>query len=70
MPSGYAAYGYGKLVFNKLHNEAKELLGAAYNEIEFNAMLLSNGWTSLGELQNTYNEYMKAKCHQYGIAFN
>ena len=70
MPSGYAAYGYGKLIFNKLHTEAKNILGAIYDEIEFNAMLLSNGWTSLGELQNTYNEYMKAKCHQYGIAFN
>jgi uncharacterized protein (DUF885 family) len=69
MPSGYAAYGYGKLFFNKLHTEAKNTLGAIYDEVEFNAMLLSNGWTSLGELQNTYNEYMKVKCHQYGIAF-
>jgi uncharacterized protein (DUF885 family) len=69
MPSGYAAYGYGKLFFNKLHTEAKNILGAVYDEVEFNAMLLSNGWTSLGELQKTYNEYMKAKCHQYGIAF-
>ena len=69
MPSGYAAYGYGKLFFNNLHTEAKNILGAIYDEVEFNAMLLSNGWTSLGELQKTYDEYMKAKCHQYGIAF-
>ena len=69
MPTGYAAYGYGKLMFVRLHEEAKSILGAVYDEVEFNAMLLSNGWTSLGELQNTYNEFMKAKCHQYGIAF-
>lgn len=70
MPSGYAAYGYGKLFFVNLHNEAKSILGGRYDEIEFNAMLLSKGWTSLGELQNTYDEYMKAKCHQYGLEYN
>lgn len=69
IPTQYAAYGYGKYFFVKLHDEAKELLGEHYNEVEFNAMLLSRGWTSLGELQNTYNEYMKAKCHKYGINF-
>ena len=69
MPTTYAAYGYGKLVFVQLHDEAKALLGGHYNEIEFNAMLLSRGWSNLGELENTYNEYMAAKCHQYGIEF-
>ena len=69
MPSGYAAYGYGKLFFVNLHEEAKDILGGYYDEIEFNAMLLSKGWTSLGELENTYNDYMKAKCHKYGITF-
>ncbi len=70
MPAGYAAYGYGKLTFINLHNNAKKVLGGAYNEIEFNAMLLSKGWTSLGELYNTYNEYMVNKCHKLGIAYN
>jgi len=70
MPSGYAAYGYGKLTFINIHKEAQRILGGAYNEIEFNAMLLSKGWTSLGELYNTYNEYMTNKCHQLGIAYN
>ena len=69
MPSGYAAYGYGKLFFVKLHEKAQEILGGFYDEIEFNAMLLSKGWTTLGELQNTYNDYMTAKCHKYGLAF-
>jgi uncharacterized protein (DUF885 family) len=70
MPTTYAAYGYGKLYFVKLHNEAQKVLGVYYDEIEFNAMLLSRGWTSLGELENTYLEYMRAKCHKLGIQFN
>lgn len=69
MPTQYAAYGYGKYFFINLHEEAQEILGQHYNEVEFNAMLLSRGWTCLGELQNTYNEYMKAKCHKYDINF-
>ena len=68
-PSQYAAYGYGKLYFVNLHNEAKKILGAHYNEIEFNAMIHSRGWTNLGELENTYIEYMKAKCHKCGIEY-
>ena len=69
-PTTYAAYGYGKLVFIELHEKAKEILGDIYDEIEFNAMLLSKGWSSLGELYNTYDEYMKAKCHSYQIQYN
>lgn len=67
MPTGYAAYGYGKLTFCNLHNEAKKILGDHYNEVEFNEMLLSKGWTSLGELQKTYDEYMTRACYRYGI---
>ena len=69
MPTQYAAYGYGKLFFNNLHNEAKKYLGVHYDEIEFNTMLLSKGWTNLGILQDTYDEYMMAKCHELGIEF-
>ncbi|MDE7162130.1 MAG: DUF885 domain-containing protein [Anaeroplasmataceae bacterium] len=68
-PASYAAYGYGKLIFNNLHIEAQEILGVYYDEIEFNAMLLSKGWTSLGVLQETYEAYMKEKCHKYGIEY-
>lgn len=70
MPVTYAAYAYGKLYFVKLHDQAREILGAFYNEVEFNGMLLSRGWTDLGELERTYNEYMIAKCHKHGIEFN
>ena len=70
MPATYAAYGYGKLYFTKIHNEAQEILGKHYNEIEFNAMVLSKGWTNLGELENTYTEYMIKKCHEVGVEFN
>lgn len=69
-PTSYSSYGFGKLFFFNLHNEAKSILGEYYNEIEFNEMLLSKGWTSLGELENTYQEYMIKKCHKLGIAFN
>ena len=70
VPSQYAAYGYGKIVFLKLHEEAKEILGGYYDEVEFNGMLHSRGWTDLGELENTYKEYMKAECHKWGIEYN
>ena len=59
MPTQYAAYGYGKLTFYNLHQEAQKYLGVHYDEIEFNAMLLSKGWTSLGILQETYEEWQK-----------
>lgn len=69
MPTQYAAYGYGKLTFYNLHKEAQEILGVHYDEIEFNSMLLSKGWTDLGILKETYNEYMLAKCYELGIEF-
>lgn len=69
IPTQYVSYGYGKLVFVNLHEEAKEILGIYYDEVEFNAMLLSKGWTDLGILQETYHEYMKDKCFQLGIDF-
>ena len=67
MPTTYNAYGYGKYYFMKLHDSAKQVLGKYYNEIEFNEMLLSKGWTNLGELKNTYDEYMAKACHRHGI---
>ena len=67
MPTTYNAYGYGKYYFMKLHDEARSILGKYYNEVEFNQMLLSKGWTNLGELKNTYDEYMTKACHRYGI---
>ena len=69
IPTQYASYGYGKLVFNKLHNEAKRILGAFYDEVEFNAMVLSKGWTNLGILQDTYEAYMIDKCFECGIEY-
>ena len=68
-PTVYAAYGYGKYYFVHLHDEAQKILGEHYNEIEFNAMLLSNGWTNLELLQQTYDRYMAKTCHKYGIKY-
>lgn len=69
MPSQYAAYGYGKVIFNRLHTEAQSILGAYYDEVEFNGMLLSKGWTDLEILEETYDNYMRIKCHECGIAY-
>ncbi len=70
MPTQYASYGYGKLVFYNLHEEAKKVLGGYYDEVEFNTMLISNGWVNLAELENQYNEYMAVKCYECGIEWN
>ncbi len=67
MPTQYASYGYGKLVFYNLHEEAKKVLGGYYDEVEFNTMLISNGWINLAELENQYEEYMTIKCFEVGI---
>ncbi|MDE7264322.1 MAG: DUF885 domain-containing protein [Anaeroplasmataceae bacterium] len=66
-PVTYAAYGYGKYFFYNLHVQGKKALGKYYDEVEFNQMLLSKGWTSLGELQDTYDQYILEKKHIYGI---
>ena len=66
-PTQYASYGYGKLVFNKIHNQAKAALGVYYDEIEFNAMILSNGWVELEVLEEMVDAYLDDKCFEYGI---
>lgn len=63
----YASYGYGKYIFVKLHEDAQKVLGKYYNEIEFNTMLLSNGWVGLETLEAMYEEYIEVKCFEYGI---
>ena len=68
--ASYSTYSYGKYLFVKLHNNAKDVLGKYYDEIEFNAMVLSKGWTNLGELENIYHNYMEITCHKYGIEYN
>ena len=69
MPAVYHSYGYGKYVFYSYHEEAKKYLGDSYDEVEFNAMLLSKGWTDLSILEETYFDYMNTKCHELGIEF-
>ena len=69
IPTQYVSYGYGKMVMFGIHEEAKEILGAYYDEIEFNAMVHSKGWTDLAQLEETYNDYMMKKCHLLGIDF-
>ena len=61
MPATYAAYGYGKYFFIQLHKDAKEKLGAAYNEVEYNGALLSKGWVGLDMLKEVHDEYIASK---------
>lgn len=70
MPGQYAAYGYGQSFVYEIHEEAKRVLGEHYNEIEFNAMLLENGWVGLSQLEYYYNQYMSEKCFLLGIEWN
>ena len=58
MPTDYTAYGYGMSYFVDLHDNAKQKLGDLYDEIEFNAAILSHGWCSLGELKQVCDEYI------------
>ena len=67
MPGNYAAYGFGKVDFIDLHDNAKKKLGDAYNEIDFNNALLSHGWCSLAELIKIYEEYVDHTAFLNGI---
>ncbi|MDE6407787.1 MAG: DUF885 domain-containing protein, partial [Anaeroplasmataceae bacterium] len=62
-PASYPAYGYGKLFFYNLHQEAKKKLGRYYDEVELNTILLSKGWTSLGKLRQTFDIYIRDVAH-------
>lgn len=64
MPAGYAAYGYGMSFFVDLHDNAKELLGSYYNEVEFNSVILSHGWCSFDELVRITDEYIQETLHK------
>ena len=67
MPSGYAAYGYGMSFMLDLHVDAQKSLGALYDEIEFNKVVLSHGWCSLAELERTVDEYVAQTLHEYNM---
>ena len=59
MPGEYAAYGYGMCYFIDIHNQAKDALKNNYNEIEFNKLLLKDGWISLDRISKKVREYIK-----------
>lgn len=58
MPGEYAAYGYGMSYFIDIHNQAKETLKNNYNEIEFNKLLLEDGWISLDRISKKVSKYL------------
>ena len=63
----YAPYGYGQCLFIELHDKAKEVLGAAYNEKEFNQVILNQGWCSLDSLQEYVDQYLEGQKFLLGI---
>lgn len=67
-PTQYAPYGYGFAVFDSLHTLAKEELGVFYDEVEFNTVLLQNGWIGLSKLKDNVAEYLNLKKFTCGLA--
>ncbi len=61
IPSQYAPYGYGFALFYSLHELAKTTLGVWYDEVEFNEVLLRQGWCGLTQLKVYVNEYLTQK---------
>ena len=63
----YPPYGYGQVLFIEFHEEAKELLGAAYNEKELNKVILNQGWCSLDSLRAYVAEYLEQQSFLLGF---
>jgi len=60
-PADYSSYGYGLLHFIDLHDNAKTELGDKYDEIEFNTVILSQGWVGFDRLDKLVNNYITKK---------
>ena len=61
-PSIYVSYGYGMLVMIDVHDQARQQLGSAYNEVEFNGKLLSEGFgPTVERAYELANEYIASK---------
>ena len=56
--------------FVAYHDQAKEALGGFYDEVDFNRMLLSNGWCSFTTLEQMVEEYINNQCFVYGLTNN
>lgn len=67
IPTQYAAYGYGMSFMLDLHVDAKQRLGYLYDEVEFNSVVLSNGWCSLSELKRITDEYINETLFTYHL---
>lgn len=62
IPSLYIPYGYGVYYMVELHDLAKDRLGDAYNEVEFNGVLLSEGFgPTLARARELTVEYIVSK---------
>lgn len=64
IPSVYISYGFGIYYMLELHDLAKDRLGDAYNEIEFNGILLSEGsGPTLTRARELAVEYIASKLY-------
>lgn len=60
IPALYVPYGYGMYTMYTLHENAKAALGDKYNEVEFNGVLLGEGFgPTLTRAKQITNEYIK-----------
>ena len=66
MPTGYTPYGYGQICMNDLHIYCEKELGSLYNEVDYNAFVLSTTQDSLYNLQVLTEEYIKDVKFMYG----
>ena len=67
IPSQYSSYGYGKVVFVKIHDDAKKALSYYYDEIDYNMAIQSNGWTGLESLISLSDDYIAKQQFLHGI---
>ena len=64
IPTTYAAYGYGLYEMYTLHENARNTLGEAYNEKDYNKYILTHGWVGLENLEQLHNEYVSLTKHK------
>lgn len=67
MPTAYAAYGYGSLKMHNYHTNAKNKLGKKYDEVEFNKIIMSCGWSGYDKLDKIVNDYIN--CYSYVVNY-
>ncbi|MBP5551013.1 MAG: DUF885 family protein [Bacilli bacterium] len=67
-PVVYNSYGFGQIYMYDTHIECEQKLGALYNEVDFNRVLLEDGQFDLWTIKDIMNEYVADQLFLYGSA--